>query len=137
MEKKASFLPKGLCDIYYNKSDAEKLIENWTSEEAKYVWYTLLKRFQELDLEIIDTIDDVAACPYCIKTDMKCNKCEYFKLHGLCGNKYSDYTLITNHLFPTDKTKGIMSYIIKVDGAINELLAVLLRGNKEEKDLTV
>lgn len=111
MKMKASFLPNDARDIYFTETDEQTILNNQTTMQSKIVCDTMNMHMTN------DINNDQKLCPYCVKVDGHCNKCDYFKIHGVCYNGHSDYAKIVSLLHDKNPNGyGIMDYIIKTHG---------------------
>ena len=49
-------------------------------------------------------------CYFCLKHNMKCDDCEYARIHGVCANEDSDYKKITVGVERLKKTIDMLYY---------------------------
>ena len=128
MQVKASMLPDQVKSLYFTNSDISGIADNWSELDARNTGMKMLS-YIDLGTKLPSTdkdnpIKDKNLCPFCVKTNDKCNLCEYFTTHGSCISMNSDYNKFLWLIYGVeDNKKGIIDYIIETHG--NEALSVL------------
>lgn len=122
MRVKASCLPAGLASVYWREEDEEIIRESWDNLTAFRVCKKMFEVFDE------ENQTDALMCPFCVAAEGHCNKCGYFKLHGCCETRNSDYSFVVDRLTGMrDSQYGIMNYIREQVGtqAIKQLRKII------------
>jgi len=72
--------------LFITQQDLGEILTYWSQEDCKNYLSSMTLR------------DDASNCPWCIRQNNRCVRCQYGERHRVCGNPNSTYSKIKNVL---------------------------------------
>lgn len=123
MKKKVEIMQKATPDfdmsILFNEKD-EKELNRWRKSEKGEIVNLILSRISRGRV----LVSDDEFCPWCVRYDLKCLKCEFRVRHGnCCRDDSSDYKIVREYL--DDNLEGFSGFQSLLMPSKEELIQAL------------